>query len=435
MIQSRFLTGALTSGGGKTTLTTGILRALTRRGLRVQPFKCGPDYIDTRFHEAATGRMSVNLDSWLASADHVRELYARYGADADVCVTEGVMGLYDGYDRSLGSSAEIAGLTDVPVLLVASAQSVSYTLAAQLYGLQHFRPGLRFAGVVFNKVSSARHERLLRQAAEDAGIACLGAMPRMDELDIPSRHLGLQLADRVEMMQRTDRAADIVEQYVDLQELLARTRTEVAAPAPNPVPPMQGDRRLKIAVARDAAFNFTYRENLSRLEQAGELTYFSPLAGDSLPQADLVYLPGGYPELYARDLAAQEQLRKQVKDFAESGGHILAECGGMIWLCKALSGVEGGPYPFCSVLPFTATMQGARLHMGYRRIEDASGRTWKGHEFHYSSLDIPGALPSIARQYNAAGDEVSTPLYRYKNVIAGYTHLYWGESDILSLWK
>ena len=181
-MKPRFLIGAPASGSGKTTLTMGVLRALQRQGLRVQPFKCGPDYIDTRFHEAATGRASVNLDTWLASEAHVKELFARYGADADVCVVEGVMGLFDGYDRSAGSSAEIARLLDLPVVLVAGARSTSYTLAAQLYGMQHFRPDLRFAGVIFNQVGSPRHERLLRQAAEDAGLPCLGELPRSQEL-------------------------------------------------------------------------------------------------------------------------------------------------------------------------------------------------------------------------------------------------------------
>ena len=434
-MKSRFLIGALSSGGGKTTLTMGILRALSDRGLQVQPFKCGPDYIDTRFHEAATGRASVNLDTWLSSENHVRDLYARYGADADVCVTEGVMGLYDGYDRSSGSSAAIAQLTATPVVLVAGARSTSYTLAAQLWGMMHFRAGLQFAGVVFNQVGSARHERLLLQAAEDAGLPCLGTLPRLPELEIPSRHLGLQLADDNEMRHRCAKAAEIVERYVDLAQLLQLTGTDSAFPAAEPAAPIAAGRQLRIAVARDAAFNFIYRENLSRLAQAGQLSFFSPLAGDPLPEADLVYFPGGYPELFARELAAQEALKRQVREYAEDGGRILAECGGMIWLSQAIEGVAGGPCGMCGVLPFSATMEGARLHMGYRRIVDAAGRVWRGHEFHYSQLTDPSALPSVAKQYNAAGEEVETPLYRYKNVIAGYTHFYWGESDILYLWK
>lgn len=432
-MKPHFLTAAASSGSGKTTLTTGLLGALRARGLKVQPFKCGPDYIDTRFHEAATGRPSVNLDTWLSTEAHVQDLYARYGAEADVCVTEGVMGLYDGYDRASGSSAQIARLTGAPVVLVAGARSTSYTMAAQLYGLQHFRPGLRFAGVVFNCVGSPRHERLLRQAAEDAGIPCLGAIPRLEELEIPSRHLGLQLSDPKEMEQRAVHMAALTERYVDVKELLDRTTSDFPAPGVANAP-MQGGKHLRIAVARDAAFNFIYSENLARLKQSGEVTFFSPLAGEGLPEAELVYFPGGYPELHARELSALEPLKKQVRDYAEAGGRILAECGGMIWLCRSLEGVEGGPYDFCGVLPLSATMDGARLHMGYRRIVDTSGREWRGHEFHYSSLTVPDALPSVAQQFNATGEKVPTPLYRYRNVIAGYTHLYWGESNILYLW-
>ena len=431
-MKPQFLIGALASGSGKTTLTMGILRTLQQRGLQVQPFKCGPDYIDPRFHEAATGRASVNLDTWLASEDHVRALYARYGADADACVIEGVMGLYDGYYRMAGSSGALAELLDVPVVLVAGSRSASYTLAAQLLGIRKFRPDLHFAGVIFNQVGSERHERLLRQAAEDAGMAYLGSLPRSQQLEIPSRHLGLRLGDDAEMLERTERAAALVQQCIDLEGLLKATSAPFPDPVPEPEAPAGG--KLRIAVARDAAFNFIYRENLRRLGQAGTLTFFSPLAGDDLPEADLVYFPGGYPELFARELSEQTRLKEQVRDYAEAGGKILAECGGMIWLTQAIDCVEGGPYPMCGVLPCAATMERARLHMGYRRIVDNAGRTWRGHEFHYSSLTRPSALPSMARQYNAAGEPVPTPLYRYKNVIAGYTHLYWGESDILYLW-
>ena len=187
---------------------------------------------------------------------------------------------------------------------------------------------------------------------------------------------------------------------------------------------------MKIAVAKDRAFNFVYRENIERLAEMGEVKFFSPLAGDELPEADLVYLPGGYPELFAPELAINRMLASQLVQYAERGGRIFAECGGMIYLCRGI-----GEAPMCGVLPFTATMDGARLHLGYRRVEMPSGAEWRGHEFHYSHLVAPDALPSVAKQFNAKGEEVPTPLYRYKNVIAGYTHLYWGEADILKLWE
>ena len=430
-MKPQLLIGALHSGSGKTTFTMGILRALQRQGLQVQPFKCGPDYIDTRFHALAAGRESVNLDTWLASERHVRDLYARYGADAQVCVVEGVMGLFDGYDRMAGSSAAIARLLDIPVVLVVGARSMAYTVAAQLHGMKTFLPGLRLAGVVFNQVSSENHFRFLAQACEDAGLRCFGWLPKVPDLEIPSRHLGLTLAAGQEMERWIDRAADLMTRCLDLPALLEAVCV-AAAEAPAEASAAPGT--LRIAVARDAAFNFTYRENLSQLSQLGQVRYFSPLAGDPLPEADLVYLPGGYPELFAAELSSRRETMQQLRDYAESGGRILAECGGMIYLSKAIEGVEGGPYPLCGILPFSATMDGARLHLGYRRLVDAAGREWRGHEFHYSAVTAPDALPSVAQQYDARGGAVATPLYRYKNVIAGYTHLYWGETGILNLW-
>ena len=430
-MKPQLLIGALHSGGGKTTLTMGLLRALRRRGLAVQPFKCGPDYIDTRFHGVATGRDSVNLDTWLASEAHVRDVYARYGADADACVVEGVMGLFDGYDRMQGSSAAIAQLLGIPVVLVVSARSTAYTVAALLHGVKTFRPGLRLAGVVFNQVGSGRHAAMLRDACTDAGLRCFGCLPRAEGLEIPSRHLGLTLAAEEQMNAWIDRAADLVEAHLDVEGLLEACSDDFQAPSARPA---VAPGTLRVAVARDAAFNFIYRENLDRLAELGPVTYFSPLAGDPLPEADLVYLPGGYPELFARELSLRRNTMEQLRDYAEAGGRILAECGGMIYLSSIIVCVEGGPFRMCGILPFAATMEGARLHLGYRRLVDAAGREWRGHEFHYSCLTEPDALPSAVRQYDARGELVGTPLYRYKNVVAGYTHLYWGETNILYLW-
>ena len=341
------------------------------------------------------------------------------------------MGLYDGYDRMHGSSAEIALLLDIPVLLVVNARSMAYTVAAQLYGLSRFHPGLQFAGVVFNQVASDSHFHFLKQACDDAGLRCFGRIPRDTRLEIPSRHLGLTLGAEQEMERQIDRTADLVETYVDLQALLEA----VQCPAPKePAPSCRLSGNLRITVARDAAFNFIYRENLVRLSEWGEVRFFSPLAGDPLPDTDLLYLPGGYPELFAAELSSAAETRAQIRDFAESGGRVLAECGGMIYLTQMIVGVEKGPFPMCGVLPCAASMEGARLHLGYRTVVDVAGRTWKGHEFHYSRLDRHGMLPSVARQYNARGERVDTALYRYKNVFAGYTHLYWGENDIMQLW-
>lgn len=343
------------------------------------------------------------------------------------------MGLFDGYDRSLGSAAQIAEILDIPVLIVVGARSTAYSVAAQLVGIKNFRPGLKIAGVVFNQVSSGRHRLLLEQAAADAGLRCFGYIPRTAGLEVPSRHLGLSLSAAPQMEEWICAAAGCVEANVDIEALLDACRADFAQPAAVSQPPAG---KLRIAVARDAAFNFTYVANMDALFRLGSVRCFSPLAGDALPEADLLYLPGGYPELYAVQLSVNQSLMEEIRAYVESGGKVLAECGGMIYLTRCISGVEGGPYKMCGVLPLEATMEGARLHLGYRRVVLPSGVQWRGHEFHYSEIVEDGqALPSAAEQFDARGVKVATPLYRYKNIIAGYTHLYWGESDIMELWK
>ncbi|MBO6078607.1 MAG: cobyrinate a,c-diamide synthase [Bacteroidaceae bacterium] len=439
MIQ--LLIGAATSGSGKTTFTMGLLRALSRRGLRVQPFKCGPDYIDTQFHSIAAGRESVNLDTWMASPEHVREVYAHYCEEADVAVIEGVMGLFDGYDRMRGSSAEIAALLGVPVVLVVNARSSAYTVAALLHGMKTFRPEVKIAGVVFNQVASESHYAFLKDAAADAGVECLGWMPRADGIEVPSRHLGLTIGMEQEISALADRVADLIEQNVQLGTVPFCT-LKTCKRGLSPI------AHFVTAVARDRAFNFTYRENIDRLREMGEVVFFSPLAGDELPEADLVYLPGGYPELFAPELSLNRMLASQLVQYAEKGGKILAECGGMMYLGRSVTDQEGKVWPMAGVLPIECTMEGARLHLGYRKMT-VGGVEFKGHEFHYSKCangDSPllhvekmqkGTVPNctFCIQYNAKGDKVDTAIYRYKNVIAGYTHWYWGETDINALWE
>ena len=435
----RILIGAATSGSGKTTFTMGLLRALTRRGLNVQPFKCGPDYIDTQFHTIASGRQSVNLDTWMASPEHVREVFARYSAGADVAVIEGVMGLFDGYDRMRGSSAEIAALLDVPVLLVVNARSTAYSVAALLHGMKTFRPDVRIAGVVFNQVASESHYKFLKDAAADAGVECLGWIPRAEGIEVPSRYLGLTIGMENEISSLADRVADLIEGHKGDGSFCALLKENNCKSEDN----LKGTKRtvpnvpFVVAVAKDRAFNFVYRENIDRLAEMGDVKFFSPLAGDELPEADLVYLPGGYPELFAPELAMNRMLASQLVQYAERGGRILAECGGMMYLGKSLTDQDGKVWPMAGVLPIECTMQGARLHLGYRSME-INGKVFKGHEFHYSKIEQKGSDPNctiFCIQRNAKGEKVDTELFRYKNVIAGYTHWYWGESDINAFWE
>ena len=410
------LIGAASSGSGKTTFTMGLLRALRNRNLRVQPYKCGPDYIDPIFHRLASGRESVNLDTFLASPRHVREIYSRYASDADICVTEGVMGLFDGYDRARGSSAEIATLLRLPVVLLANAQSTAYSVAPLIHGFKTFcSPSLgsmpvNLGGVVFNKVGSEKHFRFLKSACEDAGVACLGYLSRNSALNIPSRHLGLTISICNETERLIALAAEEVEAHVDVAAILGMGEDSAQPTAPQPV--CQGT--LRIAVARDEAFNFTYRANLDALASLGTICFFSPLHDAALPPCDLLYLPGGYPELFADRLVANAPMRESISRYVEHDGRVLAECGGFMYLCRDIDG-----QPMCGVFPFSASMADARLHLGYRQLR-CGETTVCGHEFHYS---------------RCIGMPDENAVYRYRNVMAGYPHWYWAETGFERLWN
>lgn len=426
-MRSHLMIGAASSGSGKTTFTLGLLRALRNRSLRVNPFKCGPDYIDTRHHEMAAGRASVNLDSFMMSERHIKDLYARYTSDADVAVTEGVMGLFDGYDAMRGSSAEISGLLRIPVVLVVNAKSVAYSVAPLLYGFKNFRKELDVVGAVFNFVASESHYAFLRQACEDAGVEALGYLPKRMDLEIPSRHLGLSLDEDFCFEEFADRIATTVEDHVDIDRLLALTTLSGDLPCVSGPTNTSMRRDLRIAIAHDAAFNFSYEENMRFLSLIGHISYFSPIKDSSLPEADLVYLPGGYPELHLPELSENHLMRESIRSFAEAGGKVLAECGGMMYLCETILGTDRMAYPMVGLLAQQATMENMRLRLGYRelRYQDYALR---GHEFHYSRIvESEKMLPSVAEAFTAKGVKTDTPLYRYKNVLAGYTHLYWGD--------
>lgn len=428
-MQSHLLIGAASSGSGKTTFTLGLLRALRRRAYQVQPFKCGPDYIDTWHHRMAAGCPAVNLDGFMMSEEHIRTLYARYGGKADVAVTEGVMGLFDGYDGSAGSSAEIARTLDIPVVLVVNAKSTAYSVAPLLYGFRRFDPSVRIVGAVFNFVASASHYAFLKQAAADAGVEALGYLPKQAEVEIPSRHLGLTLDAGFCFEAFADRVADLVEAHVDVERLLQLCSVEGT-----PLPPRTEEAPLpslhtpfRIAVAKDEAFNFMYLENLRFLEQLGTVTFFSPLKDTALPKADFIYLPGGYPELYLPQLAENRQLLQDLRTYVEGGGKMLAECGGMMYLCREIIDTEGKSRRMAGLLPQVATLEQMKLRLGYRILRYGDYEL-RGHEFHYSRiLPADPPLPSVARAYTAKGMETDTPLYRYKNLLAGYTHLYWAD--------
>lgn len=424
MRKPQILIGAATSGSGKTTFTLGLLRLLRNKGLNVQPFKCGPDYIDTKHHAMASGREAVNLDTFMASPEHVQQLYARYGAECDACVTEGVMGLFDGYDKMRGSSAEIAGLLGIPVILVLNAKSTAYSVAPVLYGFKHFNPKIRVIGAVFNFVASEAHYAYLRDACEEVGIEALGYIPKDERIVIPSRHLGLSIDESFCFDEFADQVADVIAKTVNVDRLIELGSVDF--------PEAQGNEeksqgRRRIAVARDEAFNFMYRENIEALKREGEVVFFSPLYDAVLPDADLIYLPGGYPELFLPELSENKDMKQALREYCENGGKMLAECGGMMYLCESITGTDGATYPMVGVLKQEATMELMKLRLGYRKVVLAD-KTVRGHEFHYSRVKSNGeVIASGGKVYNAKGGEVDTPIYRYKNVIASYVHFYWGE--------
>lgn len=424
-MKPQFLIAAPSSNSGKTTLTLGLLRLLHNRGLKVQPFKCGPDYIDTKHHGLAAHSQSINLDTFMMSEEHLRLLYSKYSEGSDVVITEGVMGLFDGADRMKGSSAEISILLDLPVILVINAKAMAYSVAPLIYGFMHFNPNVQIAGVIFNFVNTESHYQFLKDACEDVGVTPLGYVPASDDIKIPSRHLGLAISPENDYNAVIERAAAHISKTVDVEQLLdIAQRPVLQAPVPAVLPPA---RTLEIAVAMDGAFNFTYAENLEILKSLGEVTTFSPLYDFKLPGTDLLYLAGGYPELFLEQLSSNLTMRASILDYCANGGKVIAECGGMMYLGETLADSTGKEYPMVGFLGLKTTMKDAKLSLGYREVEMGLNR-FKGHEFHYSGCMETERLTKIGKVFNARGKEVPTPVYRKENVIASYIHLYWGEN-------
>ena len=416
---------APSSGSGKTTIARGLMALLAGKGYKVQPFKCGPDYIDTKFHEAVCGRPSINLDTFMATKEHVCELFSHYGADADVCIVEGMMGLFDGYDRDRGSSAEIAGTLGIPVVLVVDAKSAAYSVAPLLQGFINFRKDVSIRGIIFNKVGSERHYAMLQQVCDDLHVECFGYLPKQTSLEQGSRYLGLDFSQQTE----NTVLVRLLEEHIDWERLLRIASVpDVGNDRPN-VRYSQSQRQvLPVMMARNReSFSFLYQETIDRL---GEVMYFDPETDvPSLDGIGLLYLPGGYPEKHLETLVRNEACRTAIKDYAERGGRVVAECGGMMYLCKEIV-TDEGRFPMCGVLPYAITARKAdrRLSLGYRRFV-LDGKEYRGHEFHYTQFltdqDAQASAPrSVAQVFNAKGEPVSTPVFRWKNVLASYTHLY-----------
>ncbi|MFT4117652.1 cobyrinate a,c-diamide synthase [Bradyrhizobium sp.] len=420
------------SGVGKTTLTLALARAWRNRGLRVQCFKSGPDYIDPAFHAAATGRASVNLDSWAMGRAAIDHLVSR-GADADVVLAEGSMGLFDGVATrgisGTGATADIAEMLGWPVLLVIDPSGQAQTAAAIAAGLRDYRPGVRLAGVVLNRVASPRHEDLVRRALIDAGIAVFGALPRHAGINLPKRHLGLvQAEEQAEIGKLIDEAARFVAEHVDLDSVL-RSATDWPPQSPtgglNVTPPGQ-----RIALARDAAFSFVYPHMLEAWRAAGaEISTFSPLADEGPDMsADVCWLPGGYPELHAGKLSANAHFRSRLSSFAETRP-VHGECGGYMVLGTALTDADGVRHEMTGLLGLETSFAKRRMHLGYRLAELAApmpghqaGARLRGHEFHYSTI-VTQPDTALAIVHDATGAVIAETGSRRGHATGTFFHL------------
>lgn len=413
------------SGVGKTTLTLALLAAFRRRGLRVQPFKVGPDFIDPMLHARAAGRPSHTLDGWMLAPEQNRRVFARAARDADVSVVEGVMGLYDGRDATsdAGSTAEMAKLLDLPVLLVVDAGAMARSAAALVRGFELFDESLDLAGVVFNRVAGEGHYAFLRDAvASSCRARVLGWLADADAVRLPERHLGL-VSDAAALDEpRLEALVAWVERTLDLDALLALARDASASPA-DAEPPVAAPS-VRVGIARDEAFCFYYQENLERLAASGaELVEFSPVADRALPEGlGGIYLGGGYPELHAARLSANEPMRRAVAAFR---GPVYAECGGFMYLTEAIVDLEGAAHPMVGRFPTRSHMRGRIAAIAYREVEGtgagwlAEGERARGHEFRYSEID---EMPA-----DVAGTYRGAPGYALGLATGSYVHLHFGS--------
>ena len=443
----RLVIAGTQSGVGKTTVTLGVMAALKAKGRRVQAFKVGPDFIDPGHHTAATGRASRNLDGWMLGVAVNREIFLRAAPGADISIIEGMMGLFDGSGPvgETGSTAEMAKQLRAPVLLVIDGSGMARSAAAMASGYARFDRNLRVAGVLFNRVNSEGHYRLLKDAVEaETDLAVVGYLRSDPELTIGDRYLGLVTAierGSRELYARLGRAAagtvdlDRIEALAgsaeDMEEALARLNMSPRARAGPPI---------RVGVAYDPAFCFYYPDNLELLEAEGaELVRFSPLNDQALPTIDLLYLGGGYPELYGERLAGNTAMRQAIRAFAEHGGTIYAECGGMMYLTQAIRDFDGRSHEMVGLFPAEAVMKRPGLTLGYRELRVTrpcvlgdAGLIARGHEFHYSSLVPTGPLEYACTLADAKGQARGQDGLIVGNTLALYTHLHFAGRSALA---
>lgn len=433
----RVVIAGVSSGVGKTTVVAGLARALRKRGINVAMFKCGPDYLDPTYHARAAGRVSQNLDGFLMGRAAVRATFARAARGADIALIEGVMGLFDGASATSeeGSTAEIAKWLDAPVLLVCDAAGMARSVAALTHGFVNFDKELRVAGVICNRVGSRGHLELLQSAQGSPPI--VGGLPKRPELAFRERHLGLVSAETGVDEATLDAWGETIAEWFDLPALLAIARAvpplpeEAAAESFHTKAP-----RCRIGVAIDAAFQFYYDDNLRRLEALGaELVRFSPIGDPDLPDVDGLYIGGGYPELFAVELERNTSMRAAVAAFAARGRPVYAECGGLMYLSRAIQTRAGERHAMVGVIPGETQMHDRLQSLGYAEVETRSatvlgpsGMRFRGHQFRYSELRRDAGVEHANVLRARRSGDVTAEGYRVGNTLASYVHAHWASN-------
>ena len=429
----RIVIGATQSGSGKTTIVTGLLAALRERGLTVQSFKVGPDYIDPGYHELASGRSAHNLDTWLTPEQVVPAIFAAECEGADIAIVEGVMGLYDGGRRGVSSTAAVAKLLDAPVLLVIDAKSMGASAAAMAQGFRDYDPAVKMAGVILNRLGSDTHEAMIREAMQAAGITVYGALRRDTKLQMPERHLGLLPVQENEERQIICKMGKAVGQQLDIDEVIRLAgkagpltiREKILADE-------KCTERCRIGVAKDEAFSFYYPTSLKVLKQLGaEIVPFSPLHDAKVPDVDGLIIGGGFPEMFAAELAGNESIRNDIRKWAEAGMPIYAECGGYMYLMERLTDFDENSYAMTGVFPGQAVMTGKLQMVGYVEavlrqdtILGEEGTKIRGHEFHFSleqdtdEKERPFCFTKLRNNMTYGAGQ------KWRNVLGSYLHLH-----------
>jgi cobyrinic acid a,c-diamide synthase len=437
MANRRLVIAGTGSSVGKTTLAIGLMSALKKKGYVVQGFKCGPDYIDTTYHTAVTGRPGRNLDSWMLNHEMVKEIVYRGSMGADISIIEGVMGFFDGHNpmNNNGSTAEISIITESPVVLVVNCASMARSAAAIVKGFQDFLKEANIIGVIANQVGSEGHFQIVKAAIEqECGIPVLGYLKKDHELFIPERHLGLiPSIERGELNPFFERLGNLVLETIDVNVLYELSQAPILK-----IEDSQFKKRekqaVRMAIARDAAFNFYYEENLEMLEAFGaELVEFSPLKGENLPDhVDGLYIGGGFPEEFALALAEQRSVMNSIRIAVDNGIPALAECGGFMYLTESLETSDGKRYEMAGIIPGNVKMQTRLAALGYREITGAEGNYLlspnlkaKGHEFHYSVFSPKTEIPPAYQTKGMGGFKKEG--FMGGNLIAGYTHFHFGS--------